>query len=442
MAHPYYTASVNIPTAPDTPVPPKPADAYRLLHTADWHLGKMLNDRSREEEHRRFLHWLLETVQVTGADAIVLAGDVFDTANPSNSALQLYYDFLARLFRSRRCVLLAIAGNHDSAAQLEAPRDALNALNVHVTGFLPESPEDRLCFLPSAENPRVAVAMLPFLRDRDLRTGRAGETREDIRARLLEGIRERYSETAAALARPPTDPCPAIATGHLTVLGGITSESERDIHIGGLGQVPPDVFPEIFSYVALGHLHRPQAVDPAGRVRYSGSPIPLSFSEVNDTKEIRIIDVTGNTLRQASLPVPRFRKLLRVRSSATDLERNLKNSVEMIKEAPLDDLQPWLEVTVTEASPVDDLNQRVHDCVDGSTIDVVRVLRDRPEVTGGIELAGTSDDQAIDALIDHPRRVFELLLDRDTSLDVETRESLSVAFAELLEMEARSELIR
>lgn len=434
---------MNTPDKPHTSPAPKPAGTYRLLHTADWHLGKLLNDRSREEEQRRFLLWLLDTVRETETDAIILAGDVFDTANPSSSALQLYYDFVSRLFRSRRCALLAIAGNHDSAAQLEAPRRALNALNVHVTGYLPESPEDRLCFLPSTENPRVAVAMLPFLRDRDLRIGRTGESRDEIRARLLEGIRERYRETATQMDnRYPVRRFPVIATGHLTVLGATVSESERDIHIGGLGQVPPDVFPDLFAYVALGHLHRPQAVDGPGRVRYSGSPIPLSFGESRDAKEVRLLDIEGDTLRHATLPIPRFRELVRVRASAKNLETDLNRDLRGIPRPSGDDLKPWLEVTVTDASPTEDLNSRVHACVDGSIVEVVRVLRDGAGTAGGIELADTSDDEAIDALIDNPHRVFELLLDRDEALDEEIRESLSTAFAELLEIESRSEASR
>lgn len=132
----------------------KPRDSYRILHTADWHLGKLLNDQSRDEEHARFLAWLLAVVKEHSVDAIILAGDVFDTANPPQSALGRYFDFVSGLFRQGDCLLVVIAGNHDSAAQLEAPKQALHALNVHVVGFLAEKPEARILRLPNDKIPR------------------------------------------------------------------------------------------------------------------------------------------------------------------------------------------------------------------------------------------------------------------------------------------------
>ena len=236
-------------------IPQKPKDSFRILHTADWHLGKLLGDQSRDEEHARFLTWLLAAVKEHDVDAIILAGDVFDTANPPQSALGRYFDFVSGLFRQGDCSLVVIAGNHDSAAQLEAPKQVLDALNVHVAGFLAEKPEARLLYLPKDQDPKVAIAMMPFLRDRDLRVGKAGESADDIRAQVVAGIRERYAESADAVKDAGIS-CPALATGHLTVLGTKTSDSERDIHIGGLGAVTIDSFPDTFAYVALGHLHR------------------------------------------------------------------------------------------------------------------------------------------------------------------------------------------
>jgi len=182
------------------PIPAKPANAYRVIHTADWHLGKLLNDQSRDGEHERFFSWLLELADETSADAIIVAGDVFDSANPPQSAQSRYYDFVSALHKRSGCALVLIAGNHDSAALLEAPKQVLRALNVHIAGHLGEEPASRLLPLPSAEDPRVVVALLPFLRDRDLRTARAGESAEDIRAQVIDGIKTRYEETAAAAA--------------------------------------------------------------------------------------------------------------------------------------------------------------------------------------------------------------------------------------------------
>ena len=291
-----------------TPIPIKPVNAYRLLHTADWHLGKTLNDQSREEEHRRFLEWLLVQVEAHGVDAIVLAGDVFDSAYPSQSAQKLYYDFISQLQRFEGCRFAVIAGNHDSPAHLEAPALPLRFLKTFVTGALPREAEDRVLLLPDEESPKVALAMVPYLPERDLRQGKAGETSEQIQRQLAEGIRARYSETAEAMARLHPG-VPAVALGHLTVLGSRTSDSERDIHIGGLGAVKPACFDPSFAYVALGHLHRPQAVKGDDRVRYAGSPIALSFSEATDKKEVRIVDVRPDGITDHGLPIPVFRRL-------------------------------------------------------------------------------------------------------------------------------------
>jgi exonuclease SbcD len=409
----------------------KPAGSYRLLHTADWHLGKLLNDQSRDEEHARFLDWLLEVVKEHEIDAIVLAGDVFDSANPPQSALGRYYDFVSALFRQGNCALAIISGNHDSAAQLEAPRRALHALNVHVTGFLAENPHQRILLLPDESSPRVAIAMLPFLRDRDLRVGKAGEGADEIRDQIVAGIKNRYEEAAKAVQDLT---CPVIATGHLTVVGASTSDSERDIHIGGLGAVTSDAFPTAFSYVALGHLHRPQATDGAGRVRYAGSPIALSFSEAEDAKEVRILDVIDAGLDHYRIPIPIFRKLSQVRTTQAGLERAL---------APFDtvigDLRPWLEVVVEDATLEEDLVERVRSLSEGKAFDVLKVLRGKSAPIIGMAVGEATDDEAIESLLDQPVRVFEHLLGEHEQLSEEEIESLKTAFAVLVDLDKQSE---
>ncbi|MDF1656491.1 MAG: exonuclease subunit SbcD, partial [Verrucomicrobiales bacterium] len=312
----------------------------KILHTADWHLGKLLNDQSRDEEHGLFLDWLLNVVKNEDVDAIIVAGDIFDTANPPQSALQRYYDFVSRLFAQGDCHLVIIAGNHDSAAQLEAPKQVLNSLKTHVVGFLPENPEDRILYLPDAQNPEAAIALIPFLRDRDLRVGRAGENAEEIRAQLAGGISARYAEAAEAIVTAKVE-CPVIATGHLTVVGSETSDSERDIHIGGLGSITPGHFPDTFDYVALGHLHRPQASDDDGRVRYSGSPIALSFSESPDKKEVRLLDLSNREIQQTSFPIPVFRKLSQLRTTTAELDKAIGDFSEKAG-----DLRTWVELIV------------------------------------------------------------------------------------------------
>lgn len=404
----------------------------KILHTADWHLGKLLNDQSRDEEHGLFLDWLLGIVKEEKIDAILVAGDIFDTANPPQSALQRYYDFVSKLFRQGDCQLIIIAGNHDSAAQLEAPRQALHSLKTHVVGFLPEAPEDRILYLPDTDDPEVAIALIPFLRDRDLRVGKTGETAEEIRAQLAEGISARYAETADALEKT----CPAIATGHLTVVGSKTSDSERDIHIGGLGSVTPKHFPEAFDYVALGHLHRPQAADESGRVRYSGSPIALSFSESNDKKEIRLLEIVGSDILQSAIPLPLFRKLAQIRTTTAELEKSLADFSEKSG-----NLRTWVELIVEDAAFEDNLTERVAELIAHRDFDVLKVIRGRPDSLVGMSVEDVTDDEAIESLLDHPTQVFEHLLEQQEQFsDAEVAE-LKVAFDRLMELEAQPELL-
>ena len=411
----------------------KPKDSYRILHTADWHLGKLLNDQSRDEEHARFLTWLLAAVKEHAVDAIILAGDVFDTANPPQSALGRYFDFISGIFRQGDCSLVVIAGNHDSAAQLEAPKQALHALNVHVVGFLAEKPEARILCLPSVKNPKVAIAMMPFLRDRDLRVGKAGESADDIRSQVVAGIRQRYAEAAQAVKDSGTT-CQNLATGHLTVLGAKTSDSERDIHIGGLGAVTADSFPDTFAYVALGHLHRPQTTDDGGRVRYAGSPIALSFSEAEDNKEVRILDVTAKGIAQHGLPIPVFRRLVQVRTTNAGLDTALK---EVDPKPGI--FRTWVEVVVEDATFEEDLNERVRRLAEENGIEVLKVLRGRPAAITGRTVGEATDDEAIETLLDQPVQVFEHLLGQCGNLDEEEIEKLKTAFAVVVDLDAQSE---
>jgi exonuclease SbcD len=404
----------------------KPADAFRVLHTADWHLGKMLNEQSREEEQKLFLHWLLQQVGELEVDAVLVAGDVFDTANPPQSAEALYYDFVAALHRETRASLVLIAGNHDSANQLEAPKRVLKALRTYVHGAVADESADRLLLLPSADAPKVAIAMVPFLREKDLRMGKSGDNEAAVRKEIIAGITRVYEETAKA-AKSAKISCPVIATGHLTVAGSSSSESERDIHIGGLGAVDSTVFPEAFAYVALGHLHRPQSTDKTGRVRYSGSPIALSFSEVDDKKEIRLLDVTGKGITQSSVPIPVFRKLVQLKTSLETLDKDLAAQAKV----KAGELPTWVEVVLSGHTGLNDANSQVQALAHGQPFEVLKVmLADVPRLIGaGV---GQEVDTQLEGLLDKPAEVFDLLLKQQEGLPEADKKSLRLAFLKIV----------
>lgn len=406
----------------------KPDDVFRVLHTADWHLGKTLNDQSREEEHAMFLDWLLGVIEERGVDALIVAGDVFDAANPPQSAQSQYYNFVSELYRNTACSLVVIGGNHDSPLQLEAPKEVLQTLRAHVVGFLHEDPGERLIVLPSPDNPRLVIAAIPFLRDRDIRTGYAGQDADAIRRAVTEGIAHRYAETAEAAAGWADKCIPILATGHLMVMGASTSDSEREIHIGGLGAVRPNTFPDTFCCVALGHLHRPQRVDT--RVSYSGSPIPLSFSEANDTKEIQILDFADGTLQaHPPIPVPVFRRLAQIRTSWGDLSQAIGDF-----SPDRGELKTWVEVVVKDASSSEDINETVQSLAAELDFRVLKVMKESTTPLRGMHIGDDSDDEAIETVLDNPVRVFEHRLDEEADLDDERRRELKIAFAQLLDL--------
>lgn len=279
----------------------------RILHTADWHIGQTLRGFSREHEHRKVFGRLEEIIVERDVDALIIAGDVFDSQNPSGEAQQLFYDTLVRLSRARpRMTTVIVSGNHDAAGRLEAPRPLLEAFNIRVVGNVRRhdgriEASRHLVPIVDASGTLAAhvlavsyptAACLPNLTRLDDEAG----------SPVAAGVRTLYAELLEAL-RPQMDGLPFVATGHLHVAGGIESEgAERRILVGGQHAVPHDVFPPEASYVALGHLHKAQAV---GRdtVRYSGSLISLSATEQPYLHGVTLVSLDGVKIVSEHIPI-------------------------------------------------------------------------------------------------------------------------------------------
>ena len=405
----------------------KPAGSFRVLHTSDWHLGKILGEHSREEEHQRFLSFLLDQIRQLSVDALIIAGDVFDSANPAQSAAAQYYNFLSALYLQGGCSVVIVAGNHDSPAHLEAPRQVLKPLGAHVLGALPASLVDLVVALPSTESPQLVVAAVPFLRDRDLRIGQSGQGAAEIQRELVQGITKRYKEAAEAADSWVKKGIAVLATGHLTVVGCSASESEREVHVGGLGAVKCDCFSDVFSYVALGHLHRPQCGGKREIIRYSGSPIPLSFSEANDQKEMRLLDFSGGKLvQQAGLQIPVSRQLAQIRCKRDSLETELKQF-----QRKQGDLPAWVEVLVDDPVPGENLYDVARSCVIGNEFEVIRVLGNRTTPLSGTSAGEQPPPDGVEGLLGDPSKVFDHRLEAEASLGEEDRTALKTVFKEL-----------
>lgn len=273
------------------------AKVIRLLHTADWHLGAALQGWSREAEHRAALAQLIETARARAVDAIIVAGDIFDSLNPSAEAQRLLYETLRDLRAAcPRATIALVAGNHDPAGRLEAPRALFEIAGVHSIGVIARRAGafDLDTHLVPIRDASGAVAAhllaLPYPRAADLPV--AGS--EISGSPIVWGVRALYREAVDA-ARAAVGGAPLVLTGHLHIAGGLESEgAERRILVGGEHAAPPDIFPQDAAYVALGHLHRPQKV---GResIRYSGALIPMSKTEIGYAHGVTIveIDATG-----------------------------------------------------------------------------------------------------------------------------------------------------
>ncbi|UYZ64984.1 exonuclease subunit SbcD [Hymenobacter weizhouensis] len=407
----------------------------RILHTADWHLGqRFISGHERTEEHRHFLEWLVATINEQRVEVLVVAGDVFDTGSPSNQALELYYSFLLNMRHTGCRDIVVVGGNHDSPATLNAPARLLRHLRVHVVGCVPDCFEEQVLVLDDAQGkPGLVVCAVPFLRDRDVRLSVPGETAEEREARIKQGIADHYARLAEVetVWQLKDLGLPVLATGHLYAAGAAPSESERTIHVGNLGQVTADHFPGVFDYVALGHLHRPQRVGGREHIRYSGSPIPLSFSEIDHPKEVLVLEFQGGRLHTLeSLPVPSARRLVRFHGTLDEVTQAL-TSYDNTGYA----LPAWADVQVHSELTSLEVAEILVRVIEGLKRQHLEVLNKRHFRLVKLRALGSFDEEA-DAPLTRSlhdfteREVFEQRLEGEPE---ESRAELLRTFDELLE---------
>ena len=365
----------------------------RVLHTSDWHIGRTLYGRKRYEEFEAFLTWLAETIQQNAIDALLVAGDVFDTSAPSNRAQELYYRFLCRVAASSCRHIVVVAGNHDSPSFLNAPKELLKALDVHVVGSSTASPEDEVLVLCNEQDaPELIVCAVPYLRDRDIRVAEAGESVEDKERKLIEGIRTHYA-TVAALAEQKREELgadiPIVGTGHLFTAGGQTVDGDgvRELYVGSLAHVTAGIFPACFNYLALGHLHVPQKVNGSEIIRYSGSPLPMGFGEAKQQKSVCQVEFHSTAASVQLIDVPVFQKLERVKGDWDGISSR-------ILELTATDTQGWLEVIYDGTEVIGDLRERLEAAISGTQMEILRIKNNRiiDRVLGQIHEEETLDD--------------------------------------------------
>lgn len=408
----------------------------KLLHTSDWHIGRTLYGRKRYEEFEAVLAWLAKTIQQKKIDALIVAGDVFDNSVPSNRAQELYYRFLCRIATSSCRHVVVVAGNHDSPSFLNAPKELLKALNVHVIGSASEAPENEVLVLCNEQDaPELIVCAVPYLRDRDIRVAEAGESIEDKERKLIDGIRNHYSNVATSAERKRREcgaDVPVVAMGHLFTVGGLTVEGDgvRDLYVGSLAHVTADIFSDSFNYVALGHLHVPQTVNGSEFVRYSGSPLPMGFGEAEQQKSVCQVEFHSTEASVQLIDVPVLQKLERVIGDWVGISNR-------ILELSANGSQSWLEVIYEGDEIIGDLHERLESAIAGTQMEILRVKNGRIvySVLGQIHEEETLDDLNEKDVFERFLEVLEVPDDQRPELLSTYQETLSSLYEDDLQAE-------
>jgi DNA repair protein SbcD/Mre11 len=313
----------------------------KILHTADWHIGKVLHLFDMEEDHRLFFNWMLELIKQEAIDVLIVAGDIFDHNNPSNESRKLYFELLKDLAELKLQIIIT-GGNHDSINMLQASKELLALLGIMVVAGVPDDFEKQVMPLHNKGGEVLAIcAAVPFLRDKDLRSYVAGESSEDRINATRNGIIDHYVKCKKIISERYGDQYPTMATGHLYIQGATLSEGERDIQIGNQAGIESKKLEGLFDYMALGHIHIANRYG-NGKIRYSGSPIALSFSEKEDVKTVIIIEVKEGQLVSRSVPVPKLRSLLKLAGKW----QGIKEQIEMLQVENI--LPPLLELEIYE----------------------------------------------------------------------------------------------
>nr|WP_298412876.1 exonuclease SbcCD subunit D C-terminal domain-containing protein [uncultured Halomonas sp.] len=363
----------------------------KFFHTADWHLGQTFHGQERHVEHRAFLDWLLETLATRQPNALLIAGDIFDVVNPSLRAQELFYDFIVRAHeRLPQLEIVMIAGNHDSGNRIELPAPLMQRLNAHARGRVQWRDDGQLdaerLLIPLHDDQgetRAWCLALPFLRPAEV-TGRGGINTSGTEANAqgndyVSGI-SRVHEQLIEAARKQRSPGQAlVAMSHAHLRGAAVSEdSERPIVIGGEESISATLFPEDIAYVALGHLHRAQRVGEE-RIRYSGSPLPMDFSEAAYPHQVLEVTLEGERLAGIeALPVPRPVAMQRLGPAPL---KAIEAELAALDHNPAlpQERWPWLEVSVMLDAPMPDLRARVEAALDGKALRLLRLKRQLPK---------------------------------------------------------------
>lgn len=382
----------------------------KILHTSDWHLGQNFFGLSRQFEHQQLINWLVTQVQEKDVQAVLIAGDLYDTGAPASYARQLLSQLIAKL-HACNCQLWLLAGNHDSVAVLQESQSVLQCLNTHV---ITTSGQAQVQTLTNRDGKACAQLLpMPFIRPRDVLAGHESGENKTLGQRISELYHQGYQQAKSL-------DLPVIATGHMTILGASTSDSERDIYIGTLEAMPSSALPNV-DYLAMGHIHRPQIIGGKQHWRYSGSPIALSFSEANQQKSMVLLD-TDDLAQPELIDLPTWQPMaaledLTLAQLVCQVEAKLAQ-VNLASEQKL-----WLSLSFNETRR--DLTKQVHELLADLPVQVLKVQRQQVSPA----LAWQQRQVSVNELT--PMQVFSQRL-REAELAEDTEQALTECYQQIL----------
>ena len=348
-------------------------------------------------------------IQAHEIDAVIVAGDIFDTGTPPSYARQMYNQFVVELSKLT-CTLVVLGGNHDSVSTLNESKQLLACLHTHVIANTCDDIEQQVIELTDANDEVGAIlCAIPFIRPRDVLQSRSGETSEDKKLALSEAIKDHYANIYQhAIARRnyittgTEKHIPIVATGHLTALGVSQSESVREIYIGTLDGFAAEGFPPA-DYIALGHIHRPQIVAKSEHIRYSGSPIPLSFDELKSQKQVVLVEFDHTGQRTITpLAIPLFQPMAMLKGDIDSITQQLAaypmrssedegvdESAEQTDNSQTfeqsNELATWLCIHVEVQDYLSDLQQKIQSLIEGRNVEVLQLRRARNKTAQSLQ---------------------------------------------------------
>lgn len=349
----------------------------KFLHTADWHIGQLFHEYDRTAEHQHFLDWLLQVLKDEKIDAVLISGDVFDISNPSAASVRMFYTFLNRAVKSDPDLQIIItAGNHDSATRLEAPKPLLESSRIHLIGWVEKDAEGKTDYekllVPVYDRSGAVHSWclaVPFLRMGDY------PVIPDCENPYTEGVTAFYRESFDYACRKNRDGLPVIAMGHLHAANAETPElndAERPI-MGGVECISASAFHPDLRYVALGHIHKAQKIGGKEHIRYSGSPLPMSFSEMSYRHQVIVFELDREISSIKTLEVPVSVPLIRIPSQPGPLPEVLA----LLEQIPAADHSggppPYLEVKVLLDGPEPALRHKIETALQGKRAKLAKI---------------------------------------------------------------------